>query len=93
MYSINKEFNKIFKAIGYKTRTDILYEISKNEKLSLTELSKKFNMNIQTLDFHIQKLKDAGIINSKRKSGSILLILNREKVKDAISIFLKIIGK
>ncbi|MHA1541001.1 MAG: winged helix-turn-helix domain-containing protein [Alphaproteobacteria bacterium] len=92
MYSINAEFNKIFKAICYKTRTDILSEIASNNKLTLTELSKKFKMKTQTLDFHIQKLKDVGIIKSKRQKGSILLVFNKKKVDNAIVELQKAIG-
>ncbi len=85
MYSINRKFNKIFNAIGYKTRTDILEEISKSETLTLYKLAKKFSMSKQTLKFHIQKLKDAKIITSKRKDNSILLILNRSEIHNAIN--------
>ncbi len=92
MYSINAEFNKIFKAICYKTRTDILSEIANNKKLTLTDLSKKFKMKIQTLDFHIQKLKDAGLIKSKRKNGSILLVFNKKKIDNAIIELQKAVG-
>ncbi len=92
MYSINSDFNKIFKAIGYKTRTDILKEICNVNYMTLSKLAKKFNMSKQTLDFHIKELKTAGIINSKRKDGTVRLIFNRKEIDKAINIFQTIIS-
>jgi len=92
MFSINSDFNKIFKAICYKTRTDILQELARDNNLTLTKLSKKFKMKISTLEFHVQKLKDVGVIKSKRKDGSVLLIFNRQKIEKAITGLKKVIA-
>ncbi|MHA1540826.1 MAG: winged helix-turn-helix domain-containing protein [Alphaproteobacteria bacterium] len=84
MYSINTNFNEIFKAISYKTRTDILIEINKNPNLTLTKLSEKFKMSRITLEFHIQKLKSSGMIKSTRRKDGINLSLKKGKINNAI---------
>ncbi len=77
MFTVNEKFNTIFKTIGYKTRTDILIEIQKNPNLTLTELSKKFKMSLTTLIFHVQKLKNAKVVKSKRTKKGVMLSLNK----------------
>ena len=84
MYSVNANYNTIFKAIGYKTRTDILREISKDENLSLKKLSEKFKMSKQTLNYHIRELKLANIIKTKRKNRELLLSVNTQVLNNAI---------
>ncbi|MHA1550143.1 MAG: ArsR/SmtB family transcription factor [Alphaproteobacteria bacterium] len=92
MYLINQDFNTIFKAIGYKTRTDILQEIARDENLCLTKLAKKFKMSKKTLEYHIKELKQAKIILTKRNKNEILLILNRQVLTKAFSHFNKIVN-
>ena len=87
MYSINTDFNKIFKVISYKTRTDIIKEIYNDDNLTLSKLARKFNMAKQTLEFHIKELKTAGIITSRRKKGTVRLIFNRKGIDKAIDKF------
>ena len=87
MFSINKNFNTIFKAIGYKTRTDILQEIAKDDSLCLTKLAKKFNMSRKTLEYHIKELKSAKIIVTKRNKNEMLLLLNKNVLRKAFNNF------
>lgn len=87
MYSINTKYNKIFKAIGYKTRTDILTEIKNDDSLTLTKLLERFKMSRETLRFHIHILKDSGLVTSKHHKNEIFLSLNRPLIKE-VSVLL-----
>ncbi|MHA1540587.1 MAG: ArsR family transcriptional regulator [Alphaproteobacteria bacterium] len=89
MYTINSDFNVIFKAISYKTRTDILKLISKKSNLYLTDLAKKLKMKKQTLEFHLRILKNIGLISSKRKEGKVFLSYNKNKVSKCFDDFNK----
>ncbi|MHA1550084.1 MAG: winged helix-turn-helix domain-containing protein [Alphaproteobacteria bacterium] len=91
MYSINKDMHTIFKALGYKTRTDILQEIKDNPEMTLSKLSDKFKMSIQTLRFHVQELKNAKLIISRKKNGSVCFIFNKKHLESAFKNAKKIL--
>ncbi len=76
MYSINSKMNKLFKAIGYKARTDIVKVIQDEEEITLRKLLDKFKMGSGTLSFHIQELKNAGIILSQKRKKEVFLKIN-----------------
>ncbi len=88
MYSINTKNNKTFKALSYKTRTDILQKISKRSDFFLTDLSKELKMSKQTLEFHLKILKDLDIIKSKRKDGRVLLSYNKKQIAETFKNFI-----
>ncbi len=90
MYSINTNFNQIFKAIGYKTRTDILIEIRKDKDMTLTKLSKKFKMSPRTLSFHIKELKNADIIISRKKKNEVFFSINEIVLNKAVNVLKRI---
>ncbi|MHA1540721.1 MAG: ArsR family transcriptional regulator [Alphaproteobacteria bacterium] len=92
MYSINTNFNVIFKAISYKTRTDILKLISKQNNLCLMDLTEKLKMGKQTLEFHLKILKSAGLIISKRSKEKILLSCNKKQINSCFKEFTKFIN-
>ncbi len=90
MYSVNSKFNKVFKAIGYKTRTDILTELRKDSTLTLSKLSKKFRMSPRTLSFHIKELKNAKVILSKKKKNEVFFKINENLLAEASSLLIKL---
>ncbi|MHA1549843.1 MAG: winged helix-turn-helix domain-containing protein [Alphaproteobacteria bacterium] len=92
MYSINLEMNKIFKVLSYKTRTDILQEIQKDSGMTLSSLARKFKMSKQTLEFHVNILKNVGLLQSRRKNGSVCLNFKPQKIQKAYRILEKLFG-
>ena len=87
MYSINRKMNNVCKALGYKTRTDILYEIQKEGDLTLSELSKRFRMKKETLRFHVDKLKQSQLILSKKKGKYVFLHINNSLFSEVFQVF------
>ena len=82
MYESNTDINNAFKALGHKTRTDVMDEIKKNkEGLTLKNLQEIFKIPIKTMFFHVSIMKKAKLFKSRKKNGSIYLILNKKKMK------------
>lgn len=82
MYSINKKINIICKALGYKTRTDILSEINSEKDLTLSKLSERFKMLPETLRFHLNELKKANLVLSKKKKKEVRLSINTKLLEE-----------
>jgi len=64
---VNKvdEEEKIARAVGDKTRLNILKLLNKLGPLSTSELSEKLNKHRSTIIRHIPILQDAGLITKK----------------------------
>ena len=62
------EFEKIFHALGNKTRLDIVKLILRKKEISCKELIKKFHLSQPTMSHHFGLLLNSGILNV-RKDG------------------------
>ncbi len=85
MYGENENINNIFKALGYKTRTDIVRKLStEKDGLSLKELQDFFKIPIKTLFFHVNILKRAKILKTHKDKGYIFLTVNKSVFNEII---------
>ena len=62
------ELEKIFQALGNKTRLDIVRAVLAQEEISCQELLKQFPLSQPTMSHHFGLLLDSGVINV-RKNG------------------------
>ena len=60
----------VHRILGNSLRRMILLEIGKGEKY-LTEIAKAVEREPQTVDFHLSKLEDIGVISSEQKHGKV----------------------
>ena len=63
-----EELEKIFQALGNKTRLDIVRAVLTQEEISCQELLKQFPLSQPTMSHHFGLLLDSGVINV-RKNG------------------------
>lgn len=62
-----KSLSKIFSALSHSSRYMILKFIMKERKAAFGEILDVFEMNDNTLRFHLNKIKGAGLISQSRK--------------------------
>ena len=75
---------------GNKVRLQILYFLSKEEKLCVCDLSDILSMQISAISQHLRKLKDRGIIKPTRNKQTIFYSLI-PKYEDMFSPFFNLI--
>lgn len=69
----HKMIIKAVVSIGDSTRIDIARYIQSHKKATFMELINAFNLNHNTLRFHLRKLKQAHVIAQPKKRGSYTL--------------------
>ena len=87
-------------AIGSEIRRDILQYIKENKEVTFEELRRKFNLNNNTLTFHLQKLLDGHIISQQKKRGRYqvgdmgnIMLKFLDALKDDVTLSLKNLEK
>jgi len=60
-------------SISNSTRADIAKYIKKHKKATFEDLRKEFNLNNNTLSFHLKKLQESYIISQSDKRGHYIL--------------------
>ena len=84
-------FNKTFQALSDQTRRKIL-EMLRKKDLTPSEIGKKFNITAPSLSHHLNVLKEANLVTSRRDGQQIYYSLNLsvfEEVVDLLYKFLK----
>jgi predicted transcriptional regulator len=71
-----KAFERIFKGVSNHWRIEILFQIKNNPRINIEEVVKNIKANYATTAEHINRLKNAGLINKKYKGSSIELSLS-----------------
>ncbi|PHR71483.1 MAG: hypothetical protein COA66_09105 [Arcobacter sp.] len=77
----------LFSFLGNEERIQIVYLLLKHKKLSLCSLSAILNIKTRLLEKDLKKLKDAGILHSKRET-SILCYFIKPSLLKQIKILL-----
>ncbi len=66
-----KQLERYFKGASNHTRIEILKLISKNDGLTLGQISEMLNKNIKTISEHTRRLAIAGLLNKKYISQEV----------------------
>lgn len=59
----------IFDALSNTLRCDIFRYIKKKKLIHFEDIRKEFNLNNNTLRFHLSKLQNAGVVQQTRNRG------------------------
>lgn len=81
----------VFKALGDPTRFGIMKLIAK-KPLASAEIARQLSLSRATVSHHVHLLRDAGLIEEKLHSGSILLSPNETLLKKLSSLALYGLG-
>ncbi|MDD2935402.1 MAG: helix-turn-helix transcriptional regulator [Candidatus Pacebacteria bacterium] len=85
------KLNYFFKSISSRKRIEIIILLSENKNISLKDISKKINTNIQNTSLHTFKLLNAGLIAKKQNGLKVEHILTGRG--EMVANFIKTIDK
>jgi DNA-binding transcriptional ArsR family regulator len=82
-----KKMTKLLSIAGSDVRLKILYLLNLENELCPCDLADILKMSVPAISQHIRKIKDAGIINSRRDGQTLYYSLNRDETEIFNSIF------
>jgi DNA-binding transcriptional ArsR family regulator len=71
----------MLKAIAHPIRISIIQCLEEGEKLTVTEIHRKLNLEQATTSHHLGILRDKGVLTSKREGKNIYYFLKHETLK------------
>lgn len=85
-------FNKTFAALSDDTRRRIL-EMLKKKDLTPTEIGTEFKITAPSLSHHLNVLKEAELVSSRRVGQNIYYSLNLSVFEEAVDLLYKFLKK
>ena len=82
-----QKMTKLLSIAGSDVRLKILYLLNLENELCPCDLADILKMSVPAISQHIRKIKDAGIINSRRDGQTLYYSLNRDETEIFSSIF------
>tara|TARA_R110001632_G_scaffold37131_9_gene93952 strand:+ start:2162 stop:2533 length:372 start_codon:yes stop_codon:yes gene_type:complete len=82
-----QKMTKLLSIAGSDVRLKILYLLKLENELCPCDLADILKMSVPAISQHIRKIKDAGIINSRREGQTLYYSLNRDETEIFNSIF------
>lgn len=84
--------NKVFKALGDKTRREILKLLNRKD-MSAGEIATYFNMSKPSISKHLDILREAELVTSERRGQYIIYSINTSVIQEVLGGFLEIFTK
>jgi DNA-binding transcriptional ArsR family regulator len=81
--------NLLFKALGDKTRREIL-ELLKKKELTAGEIADEFNITKPSISHHLDILKQANLVTAVKNGQFIIYSLNTTEFEELIKWFITI---
>jgi DNA-binding transcriptional ArsR family regulator len=82
-----QKMTKLLSIAGSDVRLKILYLLNLENELCPCDLADILKMSMPAISQHMRKIKDAGIINSRRDGQTLYYSLNRDETEIFSSIF------
>jgi len=82
-----QKLTKLLSIAGNEVRLKILYLLNTENELCPCDLADILKMSVPAISQHIRKIKDAGIISSRRDGQTLYYSLNRDETEIFSSIF------
>ncbi|CAG5087739.1 MULTISPECIES: ArsR/SmtB family transcription factor [Flavobacteriales] len=82
-----QKMTKLLSIAGSDVRLRILYLLNLENELCPCDLADILKMSVPAISQHIRKIKDAGIINSRRDGQTLYYSLNKDETEIFSSIF------
>lgn len=74
--------DEVFRALGDPTRLTIMRMLAKNGEMCVCKIVDELNMGQSAVSHHMAKLKQAGLLHSRRDGQWIHYSLNIDAIKD-----------
>ncbi len=82
-----KKMSKLLSIAGNEVRLKILYLLEEEGEMCPCDLADILKMSVPAISQHIRKIKDAGIITSRRDGQTLYYSLNSDETEIFNSIF------
>lgn len=82
-----ENISKLLSITGNKVRLKILFLLNQEDELCPCDLADILKMSVPAISQHIRKIKDAGIISSRRNGQTLYYSLNRDETELFNNIF------
>lgn len=83
--------NKVFKALNDPTRREILERL-KSSELTAGEIAEAFNITRPSISHHLDILKQAGLVSSRREGQFIKYTIETTALEDALQWFITLLN-
>lgn len=83
--------NKVFRALNDPTRREILERL-KSSELTAGEIADAFNITRPSISHHLDILKQAGLVSSRREGQFIKYTIETTALEDALQWFIKLLN-
>ncbi len=84
----NQKFIKFFRALGNDERIEILKLLKENKEMCAQEIEKHFFLEQSTTSHHLNTLKNAGIVNTRKSGRNIFYTLNYDNLETTFNKFI-----
>lgn len=84
--------NKTLQALSDETRRKIL-ELLKKKDMPATQIGKHFNITLPSVSHHLNVLKNADLVTSRRKGQEIIYSLNLSVFEEVAKIIMRFFNK
>lgn len=74
------KLRRFFKALGDKTRFDIVEELGRTGESSVTELGLTLGVTQPLMSWHVRVLRGVGVITTRRQGRQVFCSLNRQNI-------------
>ncbi len=74
----------LFKAIGHPIRLCLLHKLCEQEECNVTYFTSCMNASQSNISQHLSRLRDMGIVTTRRDGTTIWYRLNNETVREII---------
>ena len=76
-----------FAGLSCQARIEIINLLQKKREMSVMEIAKHFKLTQPTITHHLQYLKDAGVLASKKKGRKVFYFITEKCKKGECNIF------
>lgn len=76
-----------FAGLSCQARIEIINLLQKKREISVMEIAKHFKLTQPTITHHLQYLKDAGVLASKKKGRKVFYFITEKCKKGECNIF------
>lgn len=84
--------NEAFKAVGDRTRREILRLLRDQVDLTAGEIAAQFDMSWPSISHHLKVLRQAGLVSAERRGQEWVYSLNTTVVQEFMATVLELLG-
>lgn len=76
--------DRVFKALSDRTRREIL-SLLRNGDLTAGEIAERFTISKPSISYHLDMLKDAGLVTAEKKGQFVIYSLNTTVFQEIVA--------